>query len=432
MPWTKAGTVTLTKNSKAVSGVGTNWKSAGMARAGDVFVAPGNVLYEVASIESDTALTLVSNYLGNTASGQAYSLIHTGLLPAELAANLADLQKKYLTTISQLYEWETSSADTVNLTNPATGVSSAVMALKKFLSWFSENVIALGAKNSIMRGASEGSPDISGRAFPSVAHFSAAGNDAVGAIVFTAPTTPAIKMWQFRLIGKLYQKTNNLLDVIISAYLNATGTDWLNTSVNSLGTWRPAIRMGVAPNGNLCIIVGNVTDVVPYGQVHMESMICHHSGSSDAIGTGWTTALVTDLSGYTVVTADLNPRVTGFNLDFAPQEYPVFSIETSIWNADVSATPEQLIRVSRLMGTNSGSFTYTLPDFSYFVAAFTRAPAVNTGWILYVQNFSTSGMRTIVPGVGWTAQGSMVVSAGVSAQFLLYRAAGGGYIVRVA
>ena len=85
------------------------------------------------SIQSNTQLTLASLYLGVTASAQSYAMIHTGLLPAELAVELSDLQSKYLTTISQLFGWETSSADTVPMTNPATGFIAEVMPLLRFL-----------------------------------------------------------------------------------------------------------------------------------------------------------------------------------------------------------------------------------------------------------------------------------------------------------
>lgn len=133
MSWTKSGTVSLTNNSKIVYGSGTTWAAGGKARAGDVFVSPSGALYEVESIPSNTELHLVNNYLGATASGQGYALIHTGLLPAELAVGLSDLQSKYLTTIAQLYEWETSVADTVPITNPATGVTTNVKPLARFL-----------------------------------------------------------------------------------------------------------------------------------------------------------------------------------------------------------------------------------------------------------------------------------------------------------
>lgn len=133
MSWTKSGTVSLTNNSATVYGAGTTWVSGGKTRAGDVYIAPNGDLLEVASIQSNTQLTLATAYLGTTASAQAYALLHIGLLPAELAVSLSDLQSKYLTTISQLYDWETSAAATVNLTNPATGVTAAVKTISQMI-----------------------------------------------------------------------------------------------------------------------------------------------------------------------------------------------------------------------------------------------------------------------------------------------------------
>lgn len=153
MSWTKSGSVNLTNGSAVVYGNGTTWASGGKARAGDMFVGPAGGLYEVLSVQSNTQFTLASNYLGATANAQSYALIHTGLLPAELATGLSDLQSKYLTTIAQLYEWETSTADTVPITNPATGVTVNVKPLARFLSSLGDgsvDVVAASLKAALL------------------------------------------------------------------------------------------------------------------------------------------------------------------------------------------------------------------------------------------------------------------------------------------
>lgn len=126
MSWTKSGTVSVENGKSVVYGAGTTWASDKITRAGDTFKAPDGRDYELLSVQSNTQLTLTSPYLGTTASGQAYALIHTGLLPAELAVAISDLQSKYLATVAQLYEWETSVAATIPLTNPATQVTTQV------------------------------------------------------------------------------------------------------------------------------------------------------------------------------------------------------------------------------------------------------------------------------------------------------------------
>ncbi|MEB1006754.1 phage tail protein, partial [Citrobacter braakii] len=71
-----AGTLTLTNNSALVSGTGTTFSTE--LSAGDfIVVTVGGVPYTlpVKSVESGTALTLVSNFTGPTQSGAAWSAV---------------------------------------------------------------------------------------------------------------------------------------------------------------------------------------------------------------------------------------------------------------------------------------------------------------------------------------------------------------------
>ncbi|MEB0808148.1 phage tail protein, partial [Citrobacter freundii] len=71
-----AGTLTLTNNSAVVAGSGTAFTTE--VAAGDfIVVTVGGVPYTlpVKSVESGTALTLVSNYTGPTQSGAAWSAV---------------------------------------------------------------------------------------------------------------------------------------------------------------------------------------------------------------------------------------------------------------------------------------------------------------------------------------------------------------------
>ncbi|TKU59490.1 phage tail protein, partial [Citrobacter sp. wls715] len=71
-----AGTLTLTNNSAQVSGAGTSFTTE--LAAGDFVVATvGGIPYTlpVKTIESNTGLTLVSNYTGPNQSGAAWSAV---------------------------------------------------------------------------------------------------------------------------------------------------------------------------------------------------------------------------------------------------------------------------------------------------------------------------------------------------------------------
>ena len=85
-----AGTLTLTHNSAAVAGSGTAFTTE--VAAGDfIVVTVGGVPYTlpVKSVESGTALTLVSNFTGPTQSGAAWSAVPRVALNMVTAALVA-------------------------------------------------------------------------------------------------------------------------------------------------------------------------------------------------------------------------------------------------------------------------------------------------------------------------------------------------------
>lgn len=69
----KTGTVSVTNGSQTVSGSGTSWSSE--IAAGDIFTVQGdNAWYEVASVDSNTQITLSANYAGTTGTGKVYAV----------------------------------------------------------------------------------------------------------------------------------------------------------------------------------------------------------------------------------------------------------------------------------------------------------------------------------------------------------------------
>ena len=67
------GTASVTNNSPTVTGSGTLWASN--VSAGDSFTVAGDgVMYDVASVDSDTQITLSVAYAGVTASGVVYAI----------------------------------------------------------------------------------------------------------------------------------------------------------------------------------------------------------------------------------------------------------------------------------------------------------------------------------------------------------------------
>lgn len=129
MAWYTSGTVSVTNGSAVVNGASTQFVDAGTLNAGDIFKAPDGKDYEVLSIQSNTQLTLAKNYLGATASGQAYAIVQIGMLPSALAARVKDTLSAANTAIAkanvfphgQFYKQDSSS---VAFTKTGTGTAS--------------------------------------------------------------------------------------------------------------------------------------------------------------------------------------------------------------------------------------------------------------------------------------------------------------------
>jgi len=87
MAWFRTGTISLTNGSTTVTGSGTAWIAN--AGVGEALYAPDGRLYEIASISSDTSMTLASAYLGANASGQTYVIVPSQSYIRDLAAQAA-------------------------------------------------------------------------------------------------------------------------------------------------------------------------------------------------------------------------------------------------------------------------------------------------------------------------------------------------------
>ena len=69
----KTGTATVTNGSPTVTGTNTLWL-ANVSAADSFTIAGDGVMYDVASVDSDTQITLSVNYAGSTAAGAVYAI----------------------------------------------------------------------------------------------------------------------------------------------------------------------------------------------------------------------------------------------------------------------------------------------------------------------------------------------------------------------
>ncbi|WP_411704402.1 hypothetical protein [Edaphovirga cremea] len=132
--WYRTGTIAATKSSKIVTGTGTKWADAKQGVGpGQMLLLPAAgtvVMYEIASVQSNTQLTLVDAFTGTTVTAQAYAIVTTYIdsvpdFARRLASQLSDYQ-------SQLDGWQSILTGTgdVTLTAPD-GTSVSVPTMNK-------------------------------------------------------------------------------------------------------------------------------------------------------------------------------------------------------------------------------------------------------------------------------------------------------------
>ena len=125
--WYRQGKASLTNGSTKVTGVGTNWATAGI-NPGATFRIDGlPYALEVKRVVSDTEIELVMPYYGTTASAQSYSIDRNfqSTLPAKIASDVTDMVGIYEQIRDGVYlTIEGKSAYQVAVANGYTGTVS--------------------------------------------------------------------------------------------------------------------------------------------------------------------------------------------------------------------------------------------------------------------------------------------------------------------
>ncbi len=93
MAWYATGTVNVTNGSATVTGSGVAFTAN--VDAGQAFIGPDGLAYEILSVVSATQLTLASNYRGATATGQAYRIMPVQGYLRELSIQAAQLVQSF-------------------------------------------------------------------------------------------------------------------------------------------------------------------------------------------------------------------------------------------------------------------------------------------------------------------------------------------------
>ncbi|HBO2187037.1 TPA: hypothetical protein L4G86_002088 [Pseudomonas aeruginosa] len=107
MAWYSTGTVAVTANSPTVTGTGTQFSSN--ARVGDAFRGPDGRWYEVTNVASSTVISIKPNYLGSTASGQAYAVAPILGYDKDLSDRFNLIASQWGATLAGIKPWALSA-----------------------------------------------------------------------------------------------------------------------------------------------------------------------------------------------------------------------------------------------------------------------------------------------------------------------------------
>ena len=118
--WYRAGKVSVTKNSNAVVGSGTYWKSALLAVvAGDDFTLDGSKWYEVLAVDDDNALYLNGNFEEVTSLDTKYAIRRStsGAILTGVAGQIALQFNQKQLLLDEIRIWLNSSNETESVTD---------------------------------------------------------------------------------------------------------------------------------------------------------------------------------------------------------------------------------------------------------------------------------------------------------------------------
>jgi len=204
----------------------------------------------------------------------------------------------------------TSFNGSTNITIPVTGLNATNLDAgtvpdARLTGTYTNFTHRLDGSNTVFTLPSPGSTTTVARTIYGLAEYKSAAAAQIGAIVIIAPNTNSTIMHQLEVQGMLYNQ--NIFRMTVQGY-RTTGA-WSDVRKISFGTVDIQTRWAVTPDGKNCLILGDVGTSWSYPHISVVRAMFSHTGTTDAYCSGWTVAIVTDLSTYTQVTATIADSV---------------------------------------------------------------------------------------------------------------------------
>lgn len=207
----------------------------------------------------------------------------------------------YLDGVTSAIQTQLNGKAPTSHSHSATDLTSGVVPDARLSGLYSGFTHKIDGANTVFTTPSAGSTTTDARTVFGLAEYKSSGSAQVGAIVFIAPNVTSSIMYQFSIAGMLYNQ--DIFTMELQGY-RTTGA-WNAIKKVSTGTVDIQTRFGVTPDGKNCIILGDVGTVWSYPHISIVRALLSHSGATDAVASGWTTAIVTNLSTYTNVSATI-------------------------------------------------------------------------------------------------------------------------------
>ena len=183
----------------------------------------------------------------------------------------------------------------------ASSLSTGTVPDARITGTYSNFTHKMDGANTTFTTPNSGSTDTAARTVYGLAEYRGNTTLNTGAIVFIAPNTNSNIFHQLEVEGFLF--TQRIIRINVQGY-RTTGA-WLSSSKISTGSIDIQARWGVTPDGKNCLILGDVGTVHQYPHFSIIKAMFSNTGISDAYCSGWTVALVTDLSLYTNITSTI-------------------------------------------------------------------------------------------------------------------------------
>jgi hypothetical protein len=409
-----AGTITaaLTGNASTATTLATA-RTLTIGSTGKTFNGGANVAWTLAEIgaqaagnyvTTDTAQTITGskNFPSDTADGTIPTLFKAGrdssqyvsfygnangnrVISVSTSTNPKDFALRVTDTVTTgVFGFSRAGVLTANSFSGAlnaTDLTSGTLADARLAGTYSGFSHKLDGNTTIFTIPNTGSTTTVARTVYGLAEYKSAASAQVGAIVFIAPNTTSNIMHQLEIQGLLYNQ--NIVRLTVQGY-RTTGA-WSDLRKISFGTVDIQTRWAVTPDGKNCLVLGDVGTTWSYPHLSVVRALFSHSGANDDYAKGWTVAVLTDLSTYTQLSANIaDSPLTGSITGSAATLTTARTINGTSFNGSANITTANWGTARTVWGQSiNGSANITAPVLpaagSVTAPAFSTSGNTNTG-----------------------------------------------------